>query len=195
MFWKPASTTNNSWALRGEDGGDDNAPLLFAPPSTFPSSSSQTTRRPPPSLAKQRLLLPIYKHKRQIVYAVETHGVTVIVGETGCGKSSQIPQYLVDSGGWTQNDFTVVCTQPRRIAASSLATRVAQERNCPLGDQVGYTVRFDDQTSPQTVIKVSFLCEWVCPKGFSQRNAAQSSYIPTYLIFYLLRFPAFLYNK
>jgi ATP-dependent RNA helicase DDX35 len=141
VFWKPSST--NDLILRGEEGGGSSTTAtvqLYAPPPRGP-------------LARQRLLLPIYKHKRQILYAVETHGVTVIVGETGCGKSSQIPQYLVE-GGWTQNDFAVVCTQPRRIAASSLATRVAQEMNCPLGDQVGYTVRFDDQTSPQTIIKV-----------------------------------------
>lgn len=65
--------------------------------------------------------------------------------------STQVVQFLAEAG-WTSNDFAIVCTQPRRIAATSLATRVAQEAGCRLGDTVGYTVRFDDQTSPQTQI-------------------------------------------
>lgn len=69
------------------------------------------------------------------------------------GKSTQIPQYLVESGGWTANDFQVVCTQPRRIAAASLAQRVADEVGTHLGDRVGYSVRFEDKTSPNTKIK------------------------------------------
>ena len=133
VFWKPSDVV-----LRDDNQEGRTAPLY--PPSHRP-------------LAQQRLLLPIYKHRRQILYTIENYGVTVIVGETGSGKSTQIPQYLVE-GGWTQNDFAVVCTQPRRIAATGLAARVAQEAGSRLGDRVGYTVRFDDQTSPQTQIKV-----------------------------------------
>lgn len=146
-FWKPAPPTKLT--LAGGDNDDEQprnqqdvaaAPLLLYPKSRAP-------------LMHQRMLLPIYKHKRQILYAVENYGVVVIVGETGSGKSTQIPQFLVE-GGWTANDFAIVCTQPRRIAATTLATRVAQEAGCQLGDRVGYTVRFDDQSSPQTQVKV-----------------------------------------
>ena len=145
-FWKPAPPPQSAYHLGGGEyaassrGGDNEAGFLLYPKSRAP-------------LMHQRMLLPIYKHKRQILYAVENYGVVVIVGETGSGKSTQIPQYLVE-GGWTAHDFTIVCTQPRRIAATSLAARVAQEAGCRLGHKVGYTVRFDDQTSPQTQIKV-----------------------------------------
>lgn len=141
-FWKPAPVAQ----LR-DDNEERNQEDVVA-------AGLCPKRRGP--LQHQRMLLPIYKHKRQILYAVENYGIVVIVGETGSGKSTQIPQYLVEGGGWTGHDFTVVCTQPRRIAATSLATRVAQEMGTKLGDIVGYTVRFDDQSSPQTQIKVGF---------------------------------------
>ena len=104
-------------------------------------------------LSQQRLLLPISKHKKQIIYALETHQVLVIVGETGSGKSTQIPQYLLEQG-WADQSFQVVCTQPRRIAAQTLAQRVAVEvGHRPVGHTVGYTVGLDDVTSHQTQIK------------------------------------------
>jgi ATP-dependent RNA helicase DDX35 len=59
----------------------------------------------------------------------------------------------VESGGWTGNDFQVVCTQPRRIAAVSLAQRVAEEAGTQVGNKVGYSVRFDDKSSANTQIK------------------------------------------
>ena len=64
----------------------------------------------------------------------------------------EIPQYL-DEAGWTTNGKQVACTQPRRIAATSVAERVAEEKNCRLGSEVGYLIRFEDQTSQQTRIK------------------------------------------
>lgn len=103
-------------------------------------------------LAQQRMLLPIYKHKKQILYAIEHYGVVVIVGETACGKSTQIPQYLWEKG-WCDNGFQVACTQPRRIAAQTLAQRVTQELGEQrVGNTVGYSVRFDHQTSSVTAI-------------------------------------------
>lgn len=104
-------------------------------------------------LAQQRLLLPIYKHRRQILYAMESYRVLIVVGETGSGKSTQLPQYLYENG-WADRGFQVVCTQPRRLAAQTLASRVATEAGASqLGREVGYTVRFDDCSSPSTRIK------------------------------------------
>lgn len=147
-FWKPATVP----LLLRDDDEDGNENVAAMP---FYNLNRRRGQKDMP-LMQQRMLLPIYKHKRQICYAMEQYGVVIIVGETGSGKSTQIPQYLMESDcGWTAHDFAIVCTQPRRIAATSLATRVAQEvGGGRLGDVVGYTVRFDDQTSPQTQVKV-----------------------------------------
>lgn len=84
---------------------------------------------------------------------MEKNGVVVIVGETACGKSTQLPQYLFENG-WCENNFQIAVTQPRRIAAQTLAQRVAQEvAQGPLGSVVGYSVRFDNKTSDSTRIK------------------------------------------
>jgi len=74
------------------------------------------------------------------------------------GKSTQIPQYLVDVGGWAGNGFQVVCTQPRRIAAITLAQRVAQEAGTPLGQGVGYAVRFDSHDTP-SVTRIKYVTD------------------------------------
>lgn len=89
-------------------------------------------------------MLPVAKVRLHLLYAVEKYRTVVIVGETGSGKSTQIPQYLYEAG-WAQAGRTVVCTQPRRLAASTLATRVAAEMGCQLGSKVGYAVRFDQK--------------------------------------------------
>ncbi|XP_001605302.1 probable ATP-dependent RNA helicase DHX35 [Nasonia vitripennis] len=104
------------------------------------------------ALDLQRKRLPIYKVRSHIIYLLEKFQTLVLVGETGCGKSTQIPQYLVEAG-WTANGKIVGITEPRRVAATSLASRVADERNCILGADVGYAIRFDDCTDETTKIK------------------------------------------
>ncbi|KAH8611323.1 DEAD DEAH box helicase Helicase conserved C terminal domain [Trypanosoma vivax] len=103
------------------------------------------------TLAEQRRSLPIYSCRTQFLEHVDAHAVTVLVGETGSGKTTQIPQYLVEHG-YGKNGI-VCCTQPRRVAAETLAIRVAEEYGCRLGEEVGYTVRFRDVTSSLTRIK------------------------------------------
>ncbi len=91
----------------------------------------------------------------------------IIVGSTGSGKTTrksllqsvlsaniplEIPQYL-DENGWTADGKLIGCTQPRRVAATSVAARVAEEMGVKLGEDVGYTIRFDDKSSPKTRIK------------------------------------------
>ena len=75
----------------------------------------------------------------------------VLVGQTGSGKTTQIPQYLHEDGYTLEGKIGI--TQPRRVAAMSVAARVSHEMNSKLGHQVGYTIRFEDCTSDKTVIK------------------------------------------
>eukprot|EP01040_Poterioochromonas_malhamensis_P015813 gene15813-17777_t len=101
---------------------------------------------------KQRELLPIYRYRSAILYLLEKYQTLILLGETGCGKSTQLPLYCHE-GGWTSNGSSIVCTQPRRLAAITVATRVAEEYGCSIGEQVGYGVRFDYKCSSLTKIK------------------------------------------
>lgn len=103
-------------------------------------------------LYKPPALLPIAQLKGQLLYTIETHPVTIVVGETGSGKTTQIPQFLLGAG-FCSNGQQIAVTQPRRIAATSVAARVAEELGTPLGQKVGYSIRFEDVTSANTQIK------------------------------------------
>ena len=83
---------------------------------------------------------------------VAMHQVLIVEGETGSGKTTQIPQYLHEAG-YTRDKKKVGCTQPRRVAAMSVAARVATEMGVKLGNEVGYSIRFEDCTSERTVLK------------------------------------------
>ncbi|KAL9242097.1 hypothetical protein vseg_016132 [Gypsophila vaccaria] len=103
------------------------------------------------SIQEQRQSLPIYKLKKELIQAVHEHQVLVVIGETGSGKTTQVTQYLAEAGYTTKGK--IGCTQPRRVAAMSVAKRVAEEFGCRLGEEVGYAIRFEDCTGPDTVIK------------------------------------------
>eukprot|EP00964_Phaeocystis_antarctica_P028937 scaffold16299_cov63-Phaeocystis_antarctica.AAC.2 len=104
------------------------------------------------TLAEVRKSLPVFPYREQIIEAVNEYQVLIIVGETGSGKTTQIPQYLHEAG-YTADNKKVGCTQPRRVAAMSVASRVAQEVGTKLGNEVGYAIRFEDCTSDRTVLK------------------------------------------
>jgi ATP-dependent RNA helicase DHX8/PRP22 len=105
------------------------------------------------SIQEQRRALPIFAFRDQFLQHVRENSTTVLVGETGSGKTTQIPQYLAEAGFASNGSGMICCTQPRRVAAEELAKRVAEEYGCPCGAEVGYTVRFKDNTSPLTKIK------------------------------------------
>lgn len=81
--------------------------------------------------------LPVFKEKNSIISSVENHSVTIIIGDTGCGKSTQIPQYLV-SAGWSR----IVCTQPRRLSTISLSERVSKEMFCEDTGDVSFLIAY-----------------------------------------------------
>ena len=116
--------------------------------------------------------LPVYAHKDQLLKAIKQYQILIVVGETGSGKTTQIPQFLYEAAYHLideQEDdnvskkkktkkknpkkWQIGCTQPRRVAAMSVANRVANEMNVKLGQEVGYTIRFEDNTSDKTIIK------------------------------------------
>jgi pre-mRNA-splicing factor ATP-dependent RNA helicase DHX16 len=104
------------------------------------------------SIQEVRKSLPIYQYRDDLLQAINDYQVLVIVGETGSGKTTQLPQYLYEAG-YTKGGKKIGCTQPRRVAAMSVAARVAEEMGVKLGYEVGYSIRFEDCTSDKTVVK------------------------------------------
>ena len=104
----------------------------------------------------KRMALPVFGFLEQLDGHLRANQVVVVEGETGSGKTTQIPQYLVHAGFNTGPDGKrrlIACTQPRRVAAMSIAARVADEMDVSLGEEVGYTIRFEDKSGPKTVLK------------------------------------------
>lgn len=133
QFWKPGAEKPR--LVDDEEGGV----LFFSSPSGYAN------------IERQRQRLPVYKYRTSILYLVETHATTIIVGETGSGKTTQIPQYLKEAG-WADGGRVIACTQPRRLAVQSVASRVAEEMGVKLGEEVGYTIRFEDVTNTHRVL-------------------------------------------
>ncbi|KAG3270101.1 DEAH-box helicase 33, transcript variant X2 [Ictidomys tridecemlineatus] len=146
---------------RGGGGGRRQQPPL-AQPSASPYREA---------LELQRRSLPIFQARGQLLAQLRNLDSAVFIGETGSGKTTQIPQYLYEGGISRQGIIAV--TQPRRVAAISLATRVSDEKRTELGKLVGYTVRFEDVTSEDTRIK--FLTD-----GMLLREAISDSLLRKY---------------
>lgn len=107
-----------------------------------------TKKRP---IYEQRRSLPVFAVRQELLNIIRENSVVIIVGETGSGKTTQLTQYLHEDG--YSRLGMIGCTQPRRVAAMSVAKRVSDEMNTKLGQDVGYAIRFEDCTSENTVIK------------------------------------------
>ncbi|GJQ14352.1 hypothetical protein GpartN1_g6143.t1 [Galdieria partita] len=109
------------------------------------------SRKADKTIAEQRQSLPIYRLRDQLMEAITQNQVLIVIGETGSGKTTQITQYLHEEGYTKMGK--IGCTQPRRVAAISVAKRVSEETGTRLGELVGYSIRFEDCTSPETKLK------------------------------------------
>lgn len=96
--------------------------------------------------------LPITAAREEIVTAIQDHPVVIVAGETGSGKTTQLPKFCMAAGRGSEG--MIGCTQPRRIAASTVSRRIAEELGEPLGETVGYKIRFQDKTGDHTRVKV-----------------------------------------
>lgn len=100
-------------------------------------------------LRAHREQLPVYQFRDQLIESVRNNRVTIIEGATGSGKTTQIPQFLLEAN-IIPADKQIVCTQPRRVAALNVANRVAKEMDVPIGQVVAYTIRFDSTETENT---------------------------------------------
>ncbi|KAK3392177.1 P-loop containing nucleoside triphosphate hydrolase protein [Sordaria brevicollis] len=112
----------------------------------------EAAERAAKSIQEVRKSLPVYAYRDAFLDAIKEYQVLILVGETGSGKTTQIPQYLHEAG-YTEGGMKVACTQPRRVAAMSVAARVADEMGVKVGREVGYSIRFEDCTSDKTILK------------------------------------------
>ncbi|KAI9323771.1 P-loop containing nucleoside triphosphate hydrolase protein [Dichotomocladium elegans] len=105
------------------------------------------------SILETRRKLPVHKQRAELLSMVHNNQFVVLVGETGSGKTTQVPQFLVYDELPHLKGKQIACTQPRRVAAMSVAQRVAEEMDVEFGREVGYCIRFEDHTSPETFLK------------------------------------------
>ena len=131
------------------------------PPKPASQAASQPVPARPVPSAIQTVIdaLPVTEHRDRIIDAIRNHRVVIVSGETGSGKTTQLPKFCLEAGraarnGRTRRGGLIGHTQPRRIAASSVATRIAEEMGTPLGTDVGYKIRFNEKVSPGTRIKL-----------------------------------------
>ncbi len=134
--------------MKRSNGGND---LASKKPRLIGGDSSNGGNADYEGLQQQRHNLPIFNAKKRLVQEIKILSSAIVIGETGSGKTTQIPQFLYEAG--IHKNHVIACTQPRRVAAITVAQRVAAEKGCHIGHLVGYSVRFDDVTSSDTKIK------------------------------------------
>ncbi|VDM96305.1 unnamed protein product [Thelazia callipaeda] len=125
---------------------------------------------------KKRVALPVWEYKDKFLEVLDKNQCLTLVGETGSGKTTQIPQWCLEyckSRTSPGQRRLVACTQPRRVAAMSVATRVAEEMDVQLGAEVGYSIRFEDCVSDRTILKY-------CTDGMLLREAMNSPLLDNY---------------
>lgn len=140
-----------SWLFLFTEGGPSLATFAKRLQSSRLSNGPHPTvprRRKSDAYLRYRENLPIWNHRGTILEAIEKNPVVFIKGSTGCGKTTQVGQFILDHAQETSKKVRVICTVPRRIAAVTVSDRVAVERGEPLGQVIGYQIRLESRTSP-----------------------------------------------
>lgn len=114
-------------------------------------------------IKEQRSKLPVYQFRDELINTISSNKITIVEGATGSGKTTQIPQFILEAGLVSSNKL-ILCTQPRRVAATSVARRVADELDVSIGDVVGYSVRFDNRVTNRT--KLIYMTDGLLLKEF-----------------------------
>ena len=109
-------------------------------------------------ILEKRKTLPVWHQKEEFLKVLKENQTLILVGDTGSGKTTQIPQFVLEaveleSADHRRKKYMVGCTQPRRMAAMSVSRRVAEEMDVAIGEEVGYSIRFEDVSSDKTVLK------------------------------------------
>jgi pre-mRNA-splicing factor ATP-dependent RNA helicase DHX38/PRP16 len=153
------TTLGNVMGVKGEDDTDSAAPAGDGEEAKSNSKFSQHMKTNDgqssfsrsKTLREQRQYLPAFAMREELLRVICDNQVTIVVGQTGSGKTTQLTQFLYEDGYGKKG--LIGCTQPRRVAAMSVAKRVSEEMECKLGGVVGYAIRFEDCTSDETMIK------------------------------------------
>ncbi|KAJ1749407.1 Pre-mRNA-splicing factor ATP-dependent RNA helicase PRP16 [Coemansia sp. RSA 1821] len=162
------TTLGNVMGMKNEDDEESTEVAEDHQEAELPASSQKR------SIREQRESLPAFACRDDLLSIISDNQVTVVVGETGSGKTTQLAQYLHEAG-YTRYGM-IGCTQPRRVAAMSVAKRVAEEMDVKLGEQVGYAIRFEDCTSKET--KLKYMTDGVLLREtLTRRDLAQYSVI------------------
>ena len=143
------STSSSNKKQKNDNNNNDNSIITNSSSNKIIPEETQTinpyTKKPFSknyyNLLKKRKTLPAWEAKKNILKLFNENQIIIIQGETGSGKTTQIPQFLLQDG----YNKGIAVTQPRRVAAQSVAKRVSEEMDVVLGEEVGYSVRFDDK--------------------------------------------------
>ena len=150
----PEQPAANAKAEGGHGRRSQRAARVPAPPAGSPHRAA-------------REALPVYEHRAELLEAIESNQVVVIEGETGCGKSTQVPQYVLEDAATRGKPCSIIVTQPRRISALGVSERVAAERGEAVGGVVGYSIRLESKSSAQTALLfcttgILYVCMYAC---------------------------------
>src|SRR5438552_3482841 len=146
--WRPLSAAIRRLGRGGQGDADWNR-VTRAVEASVARRAARATARPRPSFPPE---LPVSQRWEDIAHTIAAHQVVIVSGETGSGKTTQLPKICLALGRGERG--LIGHTQPRRIAARAVATRIAQELGTPLGEHVGYKVRFTDRTGGDAYIKL-----------------------------------------